>query len=110
MPDRRRNTTQKVRIDGQPFYACFGEYEDGRLGEVFIDAHKTGSFTRGILGALGRVISVALQCGTPMEEVAMALKDLNFPPHGEASGSSVGQVSSIADWIGKEIEAWSSKP
>lgn len=106
MLERRANFTQKVRIENTPFYLCMGEYADGRLGEIFIDAHKQGTFTRGVLDALARMTSLALQCGAPVEEVVKSLKDLNFPPQGVVSGSTeVKSATSIADWIAREIEA-----
>lgn len=106
LPDRRGSWTQKVRIGEQTFYATFGEYADGRLGEVFIEAHKEGTFARGILGSLARMASIALQNGVPVEEIVRTLRHLNFPPNGAVDGSqSVKKAASVADWIAQEIEA-----
>lgn len=104
-PTRRKNRTQKVKLEGQTFYACFGEYENGTLAEVFLDASKQGTFVRGIMDALARVLSVSLQCGTPVAELVGALRTLNFPPQGFVQGSSVGEASSVVDWLAQEIEA-----
>ena len=105
-PDRRKNWTQKVKIEGQTFYACFGEHPDGRLIEIFVDAARQGTFVRGIMDALARVISVALQCDVPASELVKALRGLNYPPQGEVIGSArVTEVSSVSDWLAKEIES-----
>lgn len=105
LPDRRRQWTQKVKLSGQTIYVCFGEYEDGTLGEIFIDASKQGTFVRGILDSFARMTSLAIQCGTPLEEVVKVLKGMRFPPDGESLVSD-GQetVTSIVDWIAKTIE------
>jgi hypothetical protein len=106
LPGRRRSWTQKVRVGGQTFYASFSEYPDGRLGEVFIEAHKEGTFTRGILSALARTVSVALQSGVSPAEVVKTLRGLNFPPRGAVEGSAaVRECSSVPDWLAQEIEA-----
>lgn len=120
MGPRRQSWTQKAKLrdaQGLPvtFHLGFGEYDGGRLGEVWIDASKEGTFTRGVLGALGRVVSVALQCGTPPQEVVKALRGLNFPPNGKVEHtdgdgansppSPVEFCSSVVDWIAQEIEA-----
>ena len=106
MPERRASWTQHVHIENQAFYLTFGEYPDGRLGEIFVNASKTGTFVRGVLDALARVTSVAIQCGAPIEEISDALKGLNFPPHGPVEGSATCKGAlSVTDWIGQEIEA-----
>lgn len=104
--DRRCSWTQKVKMGGQTFYATFGEYDDGTLGEVFIDASKQGTFLRGILGAFARSISLALQCGATSNEVVKMLRGLDFPPNGPVMGTPVMQeTTSLVDWIAAEIEA-----
>jgi ribonucleoside-diphosphate reductase alpha chain len=105
LPDRRRRDCVHATIEGQTFYLEFGEYPDGRLGEVWLTAAKKGTFTRGILDALARVVSVALQCGLPVKELCKALRGLNFPPRGEVHSDSRAVVSctSLADWIGREV-------
>jgi ribonucleoside-diphosphate reductase alpha chain len=106
LPDRRPSWTQKAKIGGQTFHLNFGEYLDGRLGEVFVDASKEGTFARGILSALGRVVSVALQSGTEPAEIVKVLRRLNFAPNGPVAGSpAVDDCTSIVDWIAREMEA-----
>ncbi len=107
LPERRASFTQSIHMGGQGFHLGFGEYPDGRLGEIFINANKTGTFVRGVLDALARMASLALQHGIPTKEVAEIMRGLNFPPHGPVEGSPTcsGAVS-VADWIGQEIEAF----
>ena len=106
LPDRRRQWTQKARIGGNVYYLAVGEYPDGSIGEVFLDAHKHGTFARGILDALARTISVALQCGTPLVEICKALRGLSYPPEGTVMGSDqVTEATSVVDWIAQELEA-----
>lgn len=105
LPDRRASWVQKVKIDGTSYYLTCGEYEDGRLGEIWIDAHKYGSFSRGVLDSLARQVSVALQNGTPVLEVVKCLRDMSFPPDGPVTGSPyVESARSVADWIAQELE------
>jgi ribonucleoside-diphosphate reductase alpha chain len=111
LPDRRHSFTQKVRIDGQTFFVTFGEYADGRLGEIFIDGRHEGTFLRGVLGALARMASLALQNGVPTSEVVRSLRGLDFPPCGAVAGSAaVTSASSVADYIAQEIEAAYLRP
>ena len=114
LPDRRHTWRQKATIhdkdSGRPetFYVDFGEYEDGRLAEVFVTSHRMGdSFTRGTMDTLGRTISVGLQSGTSPHDMAHTLRRQNYPPHGrvEAAGSSVVACTSLADYIAQEILA-----
>lgn len=113
MPDRRHIWRQKVRITDantgadHVFYVDFGEYEDGRLGEVFITSKKMGTFARGVMDTLARSLSLCLQSGTPPHAIAAQLIAQDYPPQGAvtAEGSSVTHCSSIADYIGQEIVA-----
>lgn len=105
-PDRRATWRQKTRIGGQIFYVEFGEHSDGRLAEVFLTANKQGTLVRGILDALARTISVALQCGTPVAELVKALEGLRFPPDGPVEGSQeVKECCSLSDWIAQEMRS-----
>ncbi len=104
LPSRRRNWTQTVKIENQRFYLCVGSYADGRIGEVFVDAHKMGTFSRGVLDALARMTSLALQMGASTKEVVSLLSGLSFPPCGQVTGSPyVTEASSVADWMAQEI-------
>lgn len=110
LPNRRKSWTQKVTIrdqrGDQTFYLTCGEYDDGTLGEVWIEAHKEGTFSRGVLGALGRMVSISLQSGGDVRDVVKSLRHLNFPPNGEVIGSrNVTKAASVADWVAQEIQA-----
>ena len=108
LPDRRKSWRQKVKIgpEGQTFYLDCGEYPDGRLGEIWIDAHKEGTFARGILSSLARMVSISLQSGVTVEEVVGSLRYMNFPPNGDVVGehTRVTQCTSVSDWIAQEID------
>ena len=111
LPHRRKAITQKATITGHDgvgtFYITFGEFSDGRLAEVFINAYKVGTFSQGVLDALARTISIAIQFGTPPEAIVKALRNLNFPPRGLVTGSEkVEWAHSVVDWIAQEIEQW----
>ena len=112
VPERRHTWRQKVRIvdsnsGAHEFYVEFGEYEDGRLAEVWIVANKVGSFARGILDSLGRSVSLALQSGTSPHDMAEQLRSQDYPPQGtvDAPGSAVTECTSVADYIGREIQS-----
>jgi ribonucleoside-diphosphate reductase alpha chain len=87
-------------------YLGLGEDAAGKLCEVFITCNKEGTLVRGLLDALARVASTALQCGASPGEVAKSLRHCNFPPNGAAlrNGDTL-ECSSIADWVAQEIEA-----
>lgn len=113
LPARRATWRQKVQIvdrdDGRThtFYVEFGEYPDGRLAELFVTGHRLDTFARGALDALARTASLALQSGTSPHEVAHTLRGMDYPPRGrvQAEGSAITEASSLADYIGQEIEA-----
>lgn len=110
LPPRRRCVTQKVKIPDangvlQSFYLSTGEYPDGRLGEIWIEAHKEGTFARGVLGALARMVSLALQHQVPVAEIVHTLRWMNFPPRGAVTGSEAcARCESVVDWIAQELE------
>lgn len=106
LPTRRRSWTQRVKISGQTVHMTVGEYPDGRPGEIFIDVNKEGTFLRGVMSALGRTVSIALQCGAELDIIVQALKGLNYPPNGDVTGSEcVTECSSVTDWMARELEA-----
>lgn len=106
MPERRHSWTQKVRIDGQTVYMTVGEYDDGRPGEIFIDVSKQGTFLRGVMGSLARMVSIALQCGASVDVIIHALRGLDYPPNGRVEGSpTVTECLSVTDWVAAELEA-----
>lgn len=106
LPDRRRSWTQRVRIGGQTVYMCVGEYADGRPGELFVDVSRQGTFLRGIMGSLARMVSMALQHGADVGTVVKSLKGLDYPPNGPVEGSGVStECASVTDWVASELEA-----
>ena len=111
LPSRRSVWRQKAKIPDEngryyTFYCEFGENEKGELKEIFIESAKEGTFVLGILGTLARLVSVALQCDTPLEEIVKSMKGLCYPPCGiiQSEESLVKECTSIADWIAQEIE------
>lgn len=106
LPSRRPSWTQRAEIDGHVFYASFGEYYDGRLGELWVNTeNREGTFADGVLGAMARSVSIAMQSGTPVSEVVQMLKGLSFPPSGTVVGSPVvREAASVADWVAQEVE------
>lgn len=105
LPDRRNTWTQRVTIEGHELYLCVGEYDDGRVGEIFVDVSKEGTFVRGVMSTLARVISICLQCGADVHTICHALRGIDFPPSGQVIGSNyVTECYSIADWIASELE------
>ena len=106
LPPRRRTWTQHVHIDGQTVYLCVGEYDDGRPGEIFVDVSKQGTFLRGVMTSLARMVSISLQCGADISVVVHALKGSDYPPAGPVNGScDVKECLSVTDWIARELEA-----
>lgn len=106
LPARRQQETIHGKIGGQSFFLSFGEYADGSLGEVWLEAAKEGTFLRGIVGSLARSFSVAIQCGADLRCMVESLKGLNFPPNGDVlgdSGAVLGRCTSVVDWVAQEI-------
>ncbi len=109
LPDRRRSWTQEVVIGGQDFCLTVGEYKDGRPGEVWIEANKEGTFTRGVLSILSRSISISLQCGADLEAICHSLNGIDYPPDGEVfpvngCTTQVKECYSVTNWVSQELE------
>lgn len=106
LPGRRQSWTQRVKIDGQRVYMTVSEYPNGRPGELFVDVSKQGTFLRGVMSALARTVSVALQCGADVGIIVKTLRGLDYPPQGRVEGSAhVRECLSVTDWIALELEA-----
>ena len=86
LPDRRKGYTQKAVVGGHKVYLRTGEYEDGRLGEIFIDMHKEGAAFRSLMNNFAIAISVGLQYGVPLEEYVDAFTFTRFEPAGPGAG------------------------
>ena len=104
LPDRRTGYTQKVKINGQTVYVRTGEYENGQLGEVFIDMHKEGAAFRSLLNCFAISISLGLQHGVPLEEFIDAFVFTRFEPSGVVMGHSrIKMATSVIDFIFREL-------
>ncbi|KAA9009061.1 vitamin B12-dependent ribonucleotide reductase [Histidinibacterium aquaticum] len=104
MPQRRRGYTQKATIGGHKVYLRTGEYDDGRLGEIFIDMHKEGAGFRAMMNNFAIAVSVGLQYGVPLEEFVDAFTFTKFEPAGMVQGNdSIKNATSILDYIFREL-------
>jgi ribonucleoside-diphosphate reductase alpha chain len=104
LPQRRKGYTQKASIGGQKVYLRTGEYEDGKLGELFIDMHKEGAGFRALMNNFAIAVSVALQYGVPLEEFVDAFTFTKFEPAGMVQGNdSIKNATSILDYIFREL-------
>lgn len=107
LPKKRRGETFEARVGGHKVYIRTGEYEDGTLGEVFVDMAKIGSFSRGILHCWARMLSLGLQFGIPVSKVVEMFSDVEFAPNGAVEFApdrstercpSVKSATSIVDY------------
>ncbi len=104
LPDRRSGFTQKARIAGHKIYLRTGEYEDGTLGEIFIDMHKDGAAFRSMTNCFAIAVSLGLQHGVPLEEFVEAFQFVRFEPNGMVQGSPhIKMTTSIIDYIFREL-------
>ena len=104
LPDRRTGYTQKVKINGQTVYIRTGEYDNGQLGEVFIDMHKEGAAFRSLLNCFAISISLGLQHGVPLEEFVDAFVFTRFEPSGVLTGHNrIKMATSVIDYIFREL-------
>lgn len=104
LPQRRKGYTQKAVVGGHKVYLRTGEYEDGNLGEIFIDMHKEGAGFRAMMNNFAIAISVGLQYGVPLEEFVDAFTFTRFEPAGMVQGNdSIKNATSILDYIFREL-------
>lgn len=104
LPDRRKGYTQKAKINGQSLYIRTGEYENGQLGEIFIDMHREGATVRSLLNSFAISISLGLQHGVPLEEFVDAFVFTRFEPSGVVTGNQRIKFStSVIDYIFREL-------
>jgi ribonucleoside-diphosphate reductase alpha chain len=106
LPLRRNGFTQKVSIGGHTLYLRTGEYEDGTLGEIFLDMPQEPETYRALTQQFARAISVSLQYGVPLEAFVEAFGRQQFAPYGAVEGSDVTQeAASLLDYVVQELEA-----
>ncbi len=104
LPDRRAGYTQKARVGNHKIYLRTGEYEDGTLGEIFIDMHKEGAAFRSMTNCFAIAISLGLQHGVPLEEYVDAFLFTRFEPNGMVMGNPhIKMTTSIIDYIFREL-------
>ena len=104
LPDRRKGYIQKASVGGHKVYLHTGEYDDGALGEIFIDMHKEGAAFRSLMNNFAISISIGLQYGVPLEEFVDAFVFTRFEPSGEVRGNdSIRHATSILDYLFREL-------
>ncbi|GIW81848.1 MAG: vitamin B12-dependent ribonucleotide reductase [Gemmatales bacterium] len=104
LPDRRAGYTQKARIGNHKVYLRTGEYEDGTLGEIFIDMHREGAAFRSMTNCFAIAVSLGLQHGVPLEEFVDAFLFTRFEPNGVVTGNPhIKMTTSIIDYIFREL-------
>ena len=104
MPDRRKGYIQKSTIGNHKVYLHTGEYEDGKLGEIFIDTSKEGELVKALMNNFAIAISLGFQYGVPLDEFINAYVDTKFEPSGKVYGNDrILSASSILDYIFREL-------
>ena len=104
MPDRRKGYIQKVSIGNHKIYLHTGEYDDGKVGEIFIDMNKEGELVKALMNNFAIAISLGLQYGVPLDEFVDAFIETKFEPSGEIRGNDrILNASSILDYIFREL-------
>ncbi|WP_395686538.1 vitamin B12-dependent ribonucleotide reductase [Aestuariivirga sp.] len=104
LPHRRKGYTQKAVVGGHKVYLRTGEYDDGKLGEIFIDMHKEGAALRAMMNNFAIAVSVGLQYGVPLEEFVDAFTFTKFEPAGMVQGNdSIKNATSILDYVFREL-------
>ena len=104
MPDRRKGYIQKVSVGDHKVYLHTGEYEDGKIGEIFIDTSKEGELVKALMNNFAIAISLGLQYGVPLDEFVNAYVDTKFEPSGKVYGNDrILSATSILDYIFREL-------
>ena len=104
MPDRRKGYIQKATIGDHKVYLHTGEYEDGKIGEIFIDTSKEGELVKALMNNFAIAISLGLQYGVPLDEFINAYVNTKFEPSGKVYGNDrILSASSILDYIFREL-------
>ena len=104
MPDRRQGYIQKAQIGDHKVYLHTGEYDDGKIGEIFIDTNKEGELVKAMMNNFAIAISLGLQYGVPLDEYVDAFIDTKFEPSGNVVGNDrILSASSILDYVFREL-------
>ena len=104
MPDRRKGYIQKAQIGDHKVYLHTGEYNDGKIGEIFIDTNKEGELVKAMMNNFAIAISLGLQYGVPLDEYVDAFIDTKFEPSGNVDGNDrILSATSILDYVFREL-------
>ncbi len=104
MPDRRKGYIQKASIGDHKVYLHTGEYDDGKIGEIFIDTNKEGELVKALMNNFAIAISLGLQYGVPLDEFVDAFIDTKFEPSGKVEGNDrILSATSILDYVFREL-------
>lgn len=104
LPNRRLGYTQKAKIGGHSIFVRTGEYDDGRLGEIFLDMHKEGAAFRSLLNSFAIAVSLGLQYGVPLEEYIDAFTFSRFEPNGMVQGhENIKMATSVLDYVFRDL-------
>ena len=104
MPDRRKGYIQKATVGDHKVYLHTGEYNDGKIGEIFIDTNKEGELVKALMNNFAIAISLGLQYGVPLEEFVDAFLDTKFEPSGKVHGNDrILSATSILDYVFREL-------
>ena len=104
MPDRRKGYIQKASIGDHKVYLHTGEYNDGKIGEIFIDTNKEGELVKALMNNFAIAISLGLQYGVPLDEYVDAFIDTKFEPSGKVEGNDrILSATSILDYVFREL-------
>jgi ribonucleoside-diphosphate reductase alpha chain len=104
MPDRRKGYIQKAQIGNHKVYLHTGEYNDGKIGEIFIDTNKEGELVKAMMNNFAIAISLGLQYGVPLDEYVDAFIDTKFEPSGKVDGNDrILSATSILDYVFREL-------
>lgn len=104
LPERRKGYIQKAKVAGHKVYLHTGEFDNGELGEIFIDMHKEGAAFRSLMNSFAIAISIGLQYGVPLDEFVDAFINTRFEPSGDVDGNDkIKRASSILDYLFREL-------
>ncbi|MBY0516946.1 MAG: vitamin B12-dependent ribonucleotide reductase [Bacteriovoracaceae bacterium] len=104
LPNRRSGYTQKANVGGHKIYLRTGDYQDGTLGEIFIDMHKEGAAYRSLMNCFSIAISLGLQYGVPLEELVDAFTFTKFEPNGVVQGhDNIKMATSVIDYVFRDL-------
>jgi ribonucleoside-diphosphate reductase alpha chain len=99
LPDERRSITHKFRVGDQKGYLTVGLYPDGRPGELFVKINKEGSMVSGLMDAVAKVASIALQFGVPLADLAPKMRNTRFEPSGPTGNPEIPWATSVVDYV-----------